>query len=328
MTGDAGWGSRGRRNAKPLEPAAAAGRSETQLRARSPQGPSARADSSSSIKLISLQPSFPTLLSFRNSKKKNSSHNFVMAKRMVVMAQLLGACCVLGCEVCTEFDFLAALCHPGPGVTRTPRQTMRTTALFMLTGTGLPSSDRPGPRALCTGRRARGAAFASQSAVRADARDARRQEQFVSFDCGQREAPRARVQHARTRRLQNYQEETARHSGLDPAERQQMKNQQAYAMRVERLRESKCAGCWMPNGMCVCDASVSAEGVEFGHTCIVYMHLKEFTKTSNTGCLLQALGDARTHILVQGVAEHEAMLDRLLAASGNRSLLLFPRKCP
>jgi len=250
---------------------------------------------------------------------------------MVMLAKLLGACCVLGCVVCTEFDFLAALCHPGPGATRTPRQTMRTTALFMLTGTGLPSSDRPGPRALCTGRRARGAAFGSQSAVRADARDARRQGEFVSLDCGQGEAPRARVQQARTRRLQNYQEETARHSGLNPAERQQMKTKQAYVMRVERLRESKCAGCWMPNGMCVCDPSVGAEGVGargFEHTCIVYMHLKEFTKTSNTGCLLQALGDARTHILVQGVEEHEALLDRLLAASGNRSLLLFPGKCP
>lgn len=247
-------------------------------------------------------------------------------RQCLVLAQLLGACCVPGRAVCTEFGFHAALCHPCPGATtRAPRQTTRTTALFMLTGTGLP----PRPHALCEGRRERGAAYGC--AVRADVRDARRQGQFVSLDCGQGEAPRARVQQARTRRLQNYQEETARHSGLDPDQRQQTKTQQAYAMRVERLRESKCAGCWMPNGMCVCDASVGDEGVGargFEHTCIVYMHLKEFTKTSNTGCLLQALGDARTYILVQGVEEHEALLDRLLAASGNRSLLLFPSKRP
>jgi len=41
-------------------------------------------------------------------------------------------------------------------------------------------------------------------------------------------------------------------------------------------------------GVCVCDAQILASGCE--HTVVVYMHPLEFSKTSNTGCLLQILG--------------------------------------
>jgi len=47
---------------------------------------------------------------------------------------------------------------------------------------------------------------------------------------------------------------------------------------------------WMDRvtGVCVCDAQILASGCE--HTVVVYMHPLEFSKTSNTGCLLQILG--------------------------------------
>ena len=47
---------------------------------------------------------------------------------------------------------------------------------------------------------------------------------------------------------------------------------------------------WMSRvtGVCVCDAQILASGCE--HTVVVYMHPLEFSKTSNTGCLLQILG--------------------------------------
>jgi len=229
------------------------------------------------------------------------------------LVQLLACGCAPACPV-------GSGAAPHVAAARWPLLFMLSEPAAALPGRG----GRLGPRALCAaGRRARAAAGRAQGAVRAGPCDDVQQPRPAG-------AARVQVQEARRRRLQRYQEEAVRHSQLEPAERQQIKIQQAYAMRAEGMRRKQCGRCWMPTGMCVCDAPGGADWPEargFEHTCIVYLHLKEFTKTSNTGCLLQALGEDRTHILVSGVDAHEARLDQLLAESGSRVLLLFPGSC-
>ena len=90
----------------------------------------------------------------------------------------------------------------------------------------------------------------------------------------------------------------------------------------------RCALCWLPSDRCACAQCTHAADIlqregRLPHTIVVYMHHKEYAKSSNTPCLLQWLGPA-AHILVHGVEEHEKRLDALIARSGSRALVLFP----
>jgi hypothetical protein len=97
--------------------------------------------------------------------------------------------------------------------------------------------------------------------------------------------PRAKVLSSRAARLERYTEAAQRHAQHDPLARQRIQVQQAYATRLAGLERKQCTQCWLPTDLCACDGE-AAEGT-FPHTVIVYLHVKEFTKSSNTGCLLQ-----------------------------------------
>jgi hypothetical protein len=133
-------------------------------------------------------------------------------------------------------------------------------------------------------------------------------------------------QAAQAKRLQSYQQEAVRHAQHDPGEREKIKIEMTFNKRLRWLdNENRCALCWMPCDMCVCkESSLEAEFLRTAHCphdLILYMHHKEFSKTSNTGCILQMLGN-KTRILVSGVDAHERELDQLLAQHRDRALVI------
>lgn len=103
------------------------------------------------------------------------------------------------------------------------------------------------------------------------------------------EAVRAKVLTERTMRLQRFEEAAVRHAMHEPLVRQRIKIQQEYALRRTGLERKQCANCWLLKDDCVCDGE--SPWHNFPYSLIVYMHLKEYTKSSNTGCLLQVHAD-------------------------------------
>lgn len=99
------------------------------------------------------------------------------------------------------------------------------------------------------------------------------------------DAVRAKVLTERNLRLQRFKEAAVRHAMHEPFARQHIKIQEEYAVRRNRLQRKQCTNCWLLQDDCVCDGE--SPGHNFPHNLIVYMHLKEYTKSSNTGCLLQ-----------------------------------------
>ena len=98
---------------------------------------------------------------------------------------------------------------------------------------------------------------------------------------------RAKVLSSRAARQQRYIAAATGAQRHDPSARQRIKIQQAYATRLAGLERKQCAQCWLPKDMCACDGETAGGNSGFPHTVIVYLHLKEFSKSSNTGCLLQ-----------------------------------------
>lgn len=96
---------------------------------------------------------------------------------------------------------------------------------------------------------------------------------------------RPKVLANRELRSERFEEERQRHARHEASARQRIKIQRAYAMRLAGLESKQCPACWLPTDTCVCDGDGPV--LDFPHTVVLYMHLKEYTKTSNTGCLLQ-----------------------------------------
>lgn len=90
-----------------------------------------------------------------------------------------------------------------------------------------------------------------------------------------------------------------------------------------------CQRCWLPNYTCICGAgeALKADAIAaFPHRILVYMHVKEMGRGSNTGALAPlALGTDKSEVFIAEVREQEERLDAILEATDPATVVvLFP----
>jgi len=123
---------------------------------------------------------------------------------------------------------------------------------------------------------------------------------------------------------------------LDPATRNRELTTWQYNAKKAQLAApgcGRCSRCWLVKNFCVCayaDGSGIVEGAvttplpPMPHRILVYMHVKEFTRGSNTGALAACAFPDQTTIFVAGVPEQEEAFQAALDASAGSCFVLFP----
>jgi hypothetical protein len=79
-----------------------------------------------------------------------------------------------------------------------------------------------------------------------------------------------------------------------------------YALKLQRFAgpsPSQCSRCWHEIKSCICPTAPSPVAGLFPHRIIIYMHLKEFARGSNTGSLCQVAFPSSTTVHVASVPE-------------------------
>ncbi len=70
--------------------------------------------------------------------------------------------------------------------------------------------------------------------------------------------------------------------------------------------EHRCTKCWLLNHQCICEPVPTHISAAFRHRILVYMHVKEYGRLSNTGALVQvAFPLPQTQVFVADLKEHE-----------------------
>jgi len=84
-----------------------------------------------------------------------------------------------------------------------------------------------------------------------------------------------------------------------------------------------CRRCWIMNKDCICDQVKRILPSQFQHRLIIYMHFKEYSRSSNTGALPQAcLDPSHISVFVKGIPSHDSQVMQL--CSEPNTFLFFP----
>lgn len=103
--------------------------------------------------------------------------------------------------------------------------------------------------------------------------------------------------------------------------------QRLYAHKRERMtgREPRqCGRCWLDKACCICPSEAADVAALFPHRIIIYMHVKEFGRGSNTSSLCQVMLPQSSKVLVASVPEDEEELARELSVRPHQTIVLYP----
>eukprot|EP01126_Amoeba_proteus_P057991 TRINITY_DN7434_c0_g1_i5.p1 TRINITY_DN7434_c0_g1~~TRINITY_DN7434_c0_g1_i5.p1 ORF type:complete len:310 (-),score=71.25 TRINITY_DN7434_c0_g1_i5:314-1243(-) len=88
-------------------------------------------------------------------------------------------------------------------------------------------------------------------------------------------------------------------------------------------KQTFCSQCWLMKVVCMCERSKTLS-ISIPHQLYLYLHYKEYGRSTNTGVsLLQAL-PANTHLVVLGDPEGEKTLNELAVNFPLNTFVLFP----
>ena len=100
-----------------------------------------------------------------------------------------------------------------------------------------------------------------------------------------------------------------------------------YAQKLKRFAgpvPNQCSRCWHETKLCICPDETSPVAGLFPHRIIVYMHVKEFARGSNTSSLCQVAFPSNTTVLVASVPDNEVAFAQELARRPERTIVLYP----
>jgi DTW domain-containing protein YfiP len=73
-----------------------------------------------------------------------------------------------------------------------------------------------------------------------------------------------------------------------------------------------CRKCWLINNDCICNQAIPITQSQFPHRLIIYMHFKEYARSSNTGALPQVcMGPSNVKILVKGIPKDDFLFEQI-----------------
>jgi DTW domain-containing protein YfiP len=98
------------------------------------------------------------------------------------------------------------------------------------------------------------------------------------------------------------------------------------AKEEEKKPELWCEGCWLLRKYCVCPTIQEIKpGLTLGpNRLLVYMHYKEYKRSSNSAILLQKLLCDETKLVIFGTEEGKTEFGREIADDSLRTCVLFP----
>ena len=111
------------------------------------------------------------------------------------------------------------------------------------------------------------------------------------------------------------------------ADRNTENAQRVHALKLKRFDDTanrQCTQCWHDVHQCICPAETSEVAKLFPHRIILYMHVKEFGRASNTGSLCQVAFPGSTKVYVAAVPEHEEELAVELERRPAHTIVLYP----
>ena len=103
--------------------------------------------------------------------------------------------------------------------------------------------------------------------------------------------------------------------------------QRVYAQKRKKMaggEPQQCSRCWHDSAVCICPKETSEVAALFPHRIIIYMHVKEFGRGSNTSSLCQVAFPQASKVLVASVPEDEEELARELSAKPQQTFVLYP----
>jgi hypothetical protein len=103
--------------------------------------------------------------------------------------------------------------------------------------------------------------------------------------------------------------------------------QRLYAQKLGKMtghQPRQCGRCWHESKACICPSETSPVSELFPHRIVVYMHVKEFGRGSNTSSLCRVAFPSNTSVLVASVPEDEREFARELAVRPDRTIVLYP----
>eukprot|EP00960_Hanusia_phi_P077455 768695-Hanusia_phi.AAC.10 len=116
----------------------------------------------------------------------------------------------------------------------------------------------------------------------------------------------------------------------DPARREADEIERKYALKHEMVGSKICGRCWLPTGSCICSsaskfAEASLRGRAVPMEVVIYSHVDEFMRKSNTGSLLFLCSPlVQTHLFVSGRCDDERRLAGLLDERKGRVCVVYP----
>jgi len=120
-------------------------------------------------------------------------------------------------------------------------------------------------------------------------------------------------------------------AGIDPREREREEIERKYALKSAMIGSKMCGRCWLQTAWCICSCASKFQDVACDPPqgmpidVILYSHVDEFMRKSNTGSLLHLCSPlVRTHLLVCGRSDDEHRLEELLEARKGKACVVYP----
>jgi hypothetical protein len=107
----------------------------------------------------------------------------------------------------------------------------------------------------------------------------------------------------------------------DPAQRYEAQVLGLLQSKYQYHKQFNCEKCWLLQRYCMCQTPM--EQVASPHRLVVYMHSKEYFRSTNTVKVLMRAWPNST-LLVCGVRKHEEQLAQIIASAPSTTFALFP----
>lgn len=102
--------------------------------------------------------------------------------------------------------------------------------------------------------------------------------------------------------------------------------QRHFALQEAKFGSGKhnlCRQCWIMNKDCICRHAKRVAPSQFQHRLVVYMHFKEYSRSSNTGALPQVcLDGSNISVFVKGIPSHDSQVMQI--CSEPNTFVFFP----